>query len=513
MNFNEKYKNILFDKQGRLSAVLARSKIYPEICHDALQLTEHFDESINVKDRIFCLAHNISQWAKCEVCKKPSIRNGLSFRPFCSQKCSRTPGSSTFIKAQETCIARYGAKSNLVSNAMLQSKRDNGGIGLKNPQTRKKVNDTVLLKYGVKNVFQSEDVKTKIKDTHNTKYGGNYQSMKLGSKMKLLEDYEYCLGLAKTHCMSSICDIIGVASNTVYTYFEKHGITKFNRQRSNMERQLFSFLTELGVENIVQGDRKQIAPYEIDILLPDFSIGIELNGLYWHSENSGCLPSYHLKKTRAAESSGIQLIHIFENEWVLQNEIVKSRISAMLGKSQTKLFARKCELEIIDNKTKIKFLNDNHLQGNAISSINIGLTLNGKLLALATFGKSRFDKNYDYELIRFCTKKGMNVVGAFSKILTYFKRTYTGTIISFADMRWSSGDVYRKNGFKYVGVSKPAYHYFFKSSLVLENRQKYQKHKLASILPEFDVNKSEWQNMKHAGFNRIWDCGNSKWVL
>ena len=40
----------------------------------------------------------------------------------------------------------------------------------------------------------------------------------------------------------------------------------------------------------------------------------------------------------------------------------------------------------------------------------------------------------------------------------------------------------------------------------------FQKHKLNKILNKFESNLTEWKNMQLNGYDRIWDCGNGKWV-
>ena len=78
----------------------------------------------------------------------------------------------------------------------------------------------------------------------------------------------------------------------------------------------------------------------------------------------------------------------------------------------------------------------------------------------------------------------------------------------------SNNTVYDRLGFKRIGVSSPNYWYWKgkMNNLTLESRVKYQKHKLKNILEHFDESKSEVQNMKDNGYNRIFDCGNIVYV-
>ncbi|MBR4315953.1 MAG: hypothetical protein IKP65_03150, partial [Alphaproteobacteria bacterium] len=62
-------------------------------------------------------------------------------------------------------------------------------------------------------------------------------------------------------------------------------------------------------------------------------------------------------------------------------------------------------------------------------------------------------KNYDYELIRFASKIGYQVIGGASKLLSYFRKQYKGSIISYADRRYSNGKLYEAIGFKLIGKS------------------------------------------------------------
>lgn len=86
-----------------------------------------------------------------------------------------------------------------------------------------------------------------------------------------------------------------------------------------------------------------------------------------------------------------------------------------------------------------------------------------------TFGKSRFNKKYDWELLRYCTLSNFNIIGGASKLLSYFKKNYGGSIITYADKRWSAGNLYKQLGFTQLKDSPPAYWYFFRKEKVFKN--------------------------------------------
>jgi hypothetical protein len=127
-----------------------------------------------------------------------------------------------------------------------------------------------------------------------------------------------------------------------------------------------------------------------------------------------------------------------------------------------------------------------------------------------TFGKCRFDKKHEYELLRFCNKLGYHIPGSASKLLKYFEKNYNPkSLISYADRRWSQGKLYKSLNFKFIKNILPNYWYLKNNNTSkLFSRIKYQKHKLKNILENFDESKTEVENMKANGYNRIFDCGN-----
>lgn len=216
-----------------------------------------------------------------------------------------------------------------------------------------------------------------------------------------------------------------------------------------------------------------------------------------------------MNKTNKCELKGIQLIHIFEDEWLYKQDIVKSRIKGLLGLNE-RIFARKCIVKEVSYKDTVQFLNENHIQGNCSSKYRYGLYYNDELVSVMTFGKSRF-KESEFELLRFCNKLNLNVIGAASRLFKHFMDDHPEIqqIISFADRRWSKGNVYEKLGFKKVGETLPAYFYIIDN--IRQNRINYQKHKL--VTEGYDSNMTEHDIMLNRNIYRIYDCGNLKYVF
>jgi hypothetical protein len=141
------------------------------------------------------------------------------------------------------------------------------------------------------------------------------------------------------------------------------------------------------------------------------------------------------------------------------------------------------------------------MQGEDKSKIKLGLLFNNELICVMTFTNARFNKNYDWELSRFCAKSGYNVIGGFSKILSYFRKNNSGSIISYADRRYSNGNVYQHNGFELIHINSPSYYYVDKNYIKRYNRMKFQR----KYIGAYDC--TEYEKARELGYNKIFDCG------
>ena len=281
-------------------------------------------------------------------------------------------------------------------------------------------------------------------------------------------------------------------------------------KRSRGETELYDFIVSLGV-TAISNHRGILGKKEIDIYLPEHQIAIEYNGLYWHSEK--LLESIGHSKTKDNEKRvslnnlAIRYIAVFEDEWINQPEIVKSRLANLLQKTPTIIHARKCEIRTIDSSTASRFCENNHIQGKGRSNARYGLYHNGELVSIMTFSKSNLSRKVaDWELNRFCSKLNTNVVGGASRLFAAFVREHDpSTIITYADSRWSQGDMYRRLGFTFSHQTVPNYWYALPNEMRRIHRFALRKNK------EDDQSKTEKQLRDEAGNMRIWDCGSSKW--
>ena len=180
----------------------------------------------------------------------------------------------------------------------------------------------------------------------------------------------------------------------------------------------------------------------------------------------------------------------------------------IFGKTENRIFARKCEIREVDSQTACLFLEDNHIQGKCGSSIRYGLYYNDELVSLMTFGKTRHfigNGSHEYELLRFCNKLNTNVVGGASKLFKHFVDTNKpNNIVSYADRRWSNGRLYDVLGFTLYNISDPNYYY------VIDNKRRNRFNFRKSVLVEkyeCPNDMSEREFCKSKGWWRIYDCG------
>lgn len=267
--------------------------------------------------------------------------------------------------------------------------------------------------------------------------------------------------------------------------------------------------------SVINNDRDLFDGLEIDIFLPNEKIGIEINGTYWHGlrhdnrMKHDRLMRLHNYKSTIAEKRDIKLFQFWDFEINSKPLLIKSMIYNSIGLSN-RIYARKCDILELDNKTSTKFFEECHLQGHRNASVTYGLSLEDKLQCVLSFSKH---KEYDWEIIRFSNQLNTNVVGGFSKLLNYFiKKHKPKNILTFADRRISQAKLYLRNNFNQVSITKPNY-FYCKQDLIL-SRQQCQKHKLLRLLGEkFNPELSESENMLINGFSKVYDAGHIKLLL
>ena len=340
--------------------------------------------------------------------------------------------------------------------------------------------------------YDTTDLITKFNSIHKEKY-----------------DYSNLVYKGIKDKIDIICKKHGVFKQTAECHLHGNSCPKCKDTTRKKENSLKEYIESLGLK-ILSNNRTILSGKELDIFIPDRNIAFEFNGLYWHSELR-IDKDYHLNKTNQCKEKGINLIHIFEDEWDNKKEIVISRITNLLHMTENRIYARKCILKEISSDISTKFFDENHLQGKVGATIKIGLFYEDRLVSSMLFNKPRLSSSNDnYELVRFANIKNTNVIGGASKLLNYFIKKYKPkSIISFADKRWSNGFLYEKLGFTAKYEIPPDYFYIKDG----KRRHKSSFKKKILVKEGFDSNKSEHEIMFGRGLYRIYDCGKIKYEL
>lgn len=336
----------------------------------------------------------------------------------------------------------------------------------------------------------------------NEEFIGDFERVYGKGKYELIGEYVGSSSKVEIKCLE--CGrLFKIEANS---FLQGHGCPYHNCNSSIKEKELFEFVHSL-CPDAVSNDRTALQGMELDVYVPSRKVAFEYDGIFWHNENNK--PNdYHLKKTEECEKRGIRLFHIFEDEWLNKQDIVKSMVRDILGKATECLYARKCNVGYVNHTEGKQFMEENHLQGWCPSQIMIGLFHKGELVSLMSFGKSRHfigNGKADYELLRFCTKRNLRVVGGASKLFKFFINNYPcKTIVSYADRRWSNGNLYDKLGFELYNRSKPNYFYVIKGER--KNRFNFRKSILVKKYGCPD-SMSEKEFCRQQKWYRIYDCG------
>ncbi len=541
MNKIEIIENIIKGSPNRLRDSYF-IKNHKDVYNEIIDYTSDISD-IKFSFKVWHWVNNISNYVTCycgvRVSPKMNWRDG--YKEFCSNKCSAN-SESTRNKLKKTLNDRYGvdhySKTDDYVQKVKKTSLEKWGVDnfskteeylikskgtylskwgvdnfTKTKEYLEKSKKTFLEKWGVEYPTQSEEIRNKIKKTNSEKWGTSHifmsnkyriDNFKISNHLNYIS-YESGINTFKCDCEKN--HTFEISTDDYY------GRTKSGNKlcticypisdlSSIKEKMLLDYIRSIYSDEIITNWRNK---YEIDIYLPDLKLGFEFNGLYWHSDKFKD-NNYHLNKTNYFKDRGIRIIHIWEDDWVYKNEIIKSQIKNWLGLTNKKIFARNCK--IIEIKEAKEFLDNNHIQGNDRSNIKIGLYHDYELLSIMTFNKTEGRKKMkqdEWNLSRFCNKLDFNVVGGASKIIKYFINKHKPKrIISYADRDWSSGNLYYKLGFSLLYETNKDYKYIINNKRIHKSR--YRKSRL-------NTDTSESVYMSNLNISKIWDCGKTKFEL
>lgn len=311
------------------------------------------------------------------------------------------------------------------------------------------------------------------------------------------------------------CPVHGEFKQTPDDHLQGKGCPKCGNLLSKSENEIYEYCCSLvGKENVIQSEHSIIKPHEIDIYIPSLKIGIEYNGLRWHSEEFGKDRHYHITKTLACEKKGIRLIQIFEDEYEFSKDLVLSKIKHILGKDENlkKVYARKCHINEISFEIAKSFLKQNHIQGYSKSTVYLGCFNEDGIIAVMTFKQEKYNK---WELTRFASDINIHCIGVAGKLFSHFIKTYKpNEVKSFADRRWTSPikNLYTEIGFKLERKLAPDYRYYSRKAKHIRYHKFGFRKKILHKKYGLPLTMTESEMVKELGYSKIWDCGLLKYI-
>jgi len=515
MEVNELIEYLSIDnKIGSKNRELIFKKNLPD---EYLKITEynnyHFNNNtFNWKQKLYNYIHNIQELPKC---KNENCNNKINFYnqynkylDYCSNKCIQT---CAFIieKKKATTLKNNGVEYPMQSKIVRDKSKETLKInyGVDNPSKSNEILErkvvTNIRKYGVKNFSNTDEFKSFMHNHHKDNTINSFIE-RLDIKKDDIEIIDKNFVKIKNYC--PIHNEFIISKDNVYNRTNlkiKNICTICFPIKDNSSIKEIEIRDFINNELNIKTEKLKIDNKEIDIYISTNKLGIDHDGIYYHSnkfKNDNC----QLNKTNLCEQQGIQLLHIFEDEWILKKDIVKSIIKNKLNIFDNKILANECTLKEIDKITTSNFLNDNHIQGDINCKIRLGLFYNDELVSIMTFNKN-YKHNDKYEINRFCNKLNIQVIDGANKLLGYFIETYKPKlIITLVDRRYSQGNLYKQLGFKFIENTKPDYWYFEKHSY-----KKYHKH-------DFKKDKLINKNIKirnNKNYLRVYDCGSMKFEM
>ncbi len=429
----------------------------PELYVEILKYNDQYFSNYNFswRNKLYNYFYTIIEIPKClndNCCNNVNFYDNENiYYQYCSKNCSDY--KNILKKRQNTTLKKLDDSTYKKSNKEHLKKICSEKFTLNNPMldinVKNEINKTNIKKYGSIRYILSDEYykKSRIKLSATTQ---KIFSKKLNIDLnnvevldrKTLKIYNYC----EYH------DSFIISKNNI--------LNRINYNIKNICTECFpidnhSSIKEIEIKNFIENElnikteKIKIKNKEIDIYIPSHNLGIEFDGLYWHSDKYKT-KNYHLNKTNICDENGIQLLHIFEDEWLNKKEIIKSII-----KSKLKIFDKIINLsdykiiEINNNDTN-NFLNQNHYD-NIVCDINIGIIINDQILSIMGFSKS----NNEFIIDRFTDKINHSVVNSKKLLLDFFISKYNSNIIKIINKRFSDENEWKNLGFKPILITKP----------------------------------------------------------
>ena len=263
-------------------------------------------------------------------------------------------------------------------------------------------------------------------------------------------DYSGTIYKGSTKKVSVKCNDCGrTFSIEANSHLSGHGCPYHLLNKSKIECEILEYVHSIYDGEVTNNNRSILANnHELDIYIPDKSVAIELDGLFWHSE--ACKEKeYHLNKTQECASLGINLIHIFEDEWVYNKDMVKKHIKEAIGIG-TNIDGRDITTSECYQIKAQQFYSSQHI--NYIPDkqhTHYCANYNGETVFMATFDGNK--------LVMYCYKEGYFGRGVLDVIVKAYK--HNKLIDSITYEHDDRTGIFQENNFEKCEFIEPKFYY------------------------------------------------------
>ena len=420
--------------------------------HNLIFLNDFFQDSLSLTETIFRIKNNLLERPKCPCCGKDVVFSKYKkcFNTYCSPKCKNSSPEMKIKNALGVSAALkklYQEKGEEIKKKRAEKLFEHFGVKTSTPFGIQKIQEIckerVQEKYGVENIFNTQENRDKLKETFRKK-SVKIQKEK-GYDIEYLENGQILVKNGCEKCGDIIVDK-SLFNNRTKENRKFHTILcpKCNPLKNN-ESSIERIIKDILIKNQIQfnqHERTLIKPLEIDFFNSRFNIGIECNGIFWHSikyksENA------QQNKFSICSNKGIKLLQFWEDEIIYKAEIIEDIIKSKFNKLQ-RISAHKCFIDRIKKPESKRFLKKNSLYIEK-SDIFVGLFYKNEIVQL--IGLNRYKGKITIN--NCCSKLGIQIFGGLSKILEYIKSKFQPAQIEiFINNDFSDGNSFEKLGFK-----------------------------------------------------------------
>ena len=322
-------------------------------------------------------------------------------------------------KARKTCLERYG------------------GVGNESPILREKQRITCLKRYGDEN-YNNHEAATHTMIKKYGAYGAAADEIKqkcLATRRRnIIKDKDFLIGYTDDGDWICKCPHPRSCNKCEEKYYitncsiqkdrTDHKCETCTRLMPIMDVHSTNTSIEIFVKNILdtlhvdyESNRFILDKKQLDIWMPNLNKGIELNGIFHHSELKKD-PEYHINKMKLALSKNIDLLTLWEDQIKSHPSTSESYVLDFISEYNDEIYSNVCRTKLINIDDAQIFINDNYLFPFELEEgfINIGLFKGKELVSLMSF--------YGNEIKSFCHKKFTHIYGGYQKIFNRYINDY-----------------------------------------------------------------------------------------